>query len=239
MGRISRSLKRTTSAKRKEKGKKMHLLALTACLLVVVKMSEAAVAVGVGHLNPENPSECLDPDTGLNHTLGVAWNIPGVCGQAHCELRNQQVYISYAFCGSAQAESPCYLSSTDLSLPYPYCCPRSICPARLDVHTNLIDTDDYEDELQMAAATWDNASEVRVVPPAQFVAPQPEGEESQDQENIILAYDTADDGEDAALDYSDSEAREVLIGEGDADYPDVQIDWSAWISSMPSPVLID
>ena len=44
----------------------------------------------------ENPSECLDPDTGLNHTLGVAWNIPGVCGQAHCELRNQQVYISYA-----------------------------------------------------------------------------------------------------------------------------------------------
>merc|ERR1712107_407649 len=127
---------------------KMHLLALTTSACLLVKMSEAAVAVGVGRLNPENPSECLDPDTGLNHTLGVAWNIPGVCGQAHCELRNQQVYISYAFCGSAQAEAPCYLSSTDLSLPYPYCCPRSICPARLDVHTNLIDTDDYEDELQ-------------------------------------------------------------------------------------------
>jgi len=220
----------------------MQLLVVTACLLLVVKMSEGAVAVGVGRLNPENPSECLDPDTGLNHTLGVAWNIPGVCGQAHCELRNQQVYISYAFCGSAQAEAPCYLSSTDLSLPYPYCCPRSICPARLDVHTNLIDTDDYEDELQMAAATWDDASEVRVAPPAQFVAPHLEGEESQDQENIILAYDTADDGEDAALDFSDSEQREegsdVLTAEAD-EYPDVQIDWSAWISSMPSPVLID
>merc|ERR1712037_638520 len=201
MGSISPSLKRTTSAKQE---KKMHLLALTACLLLV-KMSEGAVAVGVGRLNPENPSECLDPDTGLNHTLGVAWNIPGVCGQAHCELRNQQVYISYAFCGSAQAEAPCYLS-----LPYPYCCPRSICPARLDVHTNLIDTDDYEDELQMAAATWDDASEVRVAPPTEFVAPHPEGEESQDQENIILAYDTADDGEDAALDFSDSEHSDVL-----------------------------
>jgi len=141
----------------------MHLLALTTSACLLVKMSEAAVAVGVGRLNPENPSECLDPDTGLNHTLGVAWNIPGVCGQAHCELRNQQVYISYAFCGSAQAEAPCYLSSTDLSLPYPYCCPRSICPARLDVHTNLIDTDDYEDELQMAAATWDDASQVRIL----------------------------------------------------------------------------
>ena len=43
-------------------------------------------------------------------------------------------------CGSAQAEAPCHLSSTDLSLPYPYCCPRSICPARTDVHTNFIDT---------------------------------------------------------------------------------------------------
>ena len=59
------------------------------------------------------------------------------------------------------------------------------------------------------------------------------------QENIILAYDTADDGEDAVLDYSDSEASELLTAEGDADYPDVQIDWSAWISSMPSPVLLD
>jgi len=238
MGSISRSLKRTTSAIHR---KKMHLLlSLAACLLsLVVKMSEGAVAVGVGRLNPENPSECLDPDTGLNHTLGVAWNIPGVCGQAHCELRNQQVYISYAFCGSAQAEAPCYLSSTDLSLPYPYCCPRSICPARLDVHTNLIDTDDYEDELQMAAATWDDASEVRVAPPSQFVAPQPEGEESQDQENIILAYDTADDGEDAALDFSDSEQSDDVLTSDD-DYPEnVQIDWASWISSMPSPVLID
>merc|ERR1712012_674293 len=138
MGSIKPSLQGTTSAKQTER--KMHLLALTTSACLLVKMSETAVAVGVGRLNPENPSECLDPDTGLNHTLGVAWNIPGVCGQAHCELRNQQVYISYAFCGSAQAEAPCYLSSTDLSLPYPYCCPRSICPARLDVHPNLIDT---------------------------------------------------------------------------------------------------
>ena len=30
----------------------MHLLAFTACLLLVVKMSEGAVAVGVGRLNP-------------------------------------------------------------------------------------------------------------------------------------------------------------------------------------------
>ena len=47
--------------------------------------------------------------------------------------------------------------------------------------------DDYEDELQMAAATWDDASEVRVAPPAHFVAPHPEaGEESQDQVTFII-----------------------------------------------------
>merc|ERR1712226_682119 len=136
--------------------------------------------------------------------------------------------------GTLQAEEPCYLSSTDLSLPYPYCCPRSICPARLDVHTNLIDTDDYEDELQMAAATWDDASQVRVAPPTEFVVPhQTEGEENQDQENVILAYDTADDYSDSGL--SDSSDDFTAID----DYPDVQIDWSAWISAMPSPVLID
>jgi len=57
------------------------------------------------------------------------------------------------------------------------------------------------------------------------------------QENIILAYDTADDGDDAALEFSDSEQSDVLTQADE--YPDVQIDWSAWISSMPSPVLID
>ena len=38
----------------------------------------------------------------------------------------------------------------------------------------------------MAAATWDDASEVRVAPPAQFVAPHPEGEESQDQVTFFI-----------------------------------------------------
>jgi len=101
-------------------------------------------------------------------------------------------------------------------------------------------TDDYEDELQMAAATWDDASQVRVAPPQNFVAPHPEGEESKDQENIILAYDTSDDSDDATLDYSDSEQRDASDDFSEVeDYSDVQIDWSAWISSMPDPVLLD
>ena len=60
------------------------------------------------------------------------------------------------------------------------------------------------------------------------------------QENIILAYDTADDSDDATLDYSDSEQRDASDDFSEVeDYSDVQIDWSAWISSMPDPVLLD
>ena len=59
-------------------------------------------------------------------------------------------------------------------------------------------------------------------------------------ENVILAYDTADDSDDATLDYSDSEQRDASDDFSKVeDYSDVQIDWSAWISSMPDPVLLD
>lgn len=63
-------------------------------------------------------------------------------------------------------------------------------PLRLKIRaavTVCLFTDDYEDELQMAAATWDDASQVRVAPPTEFVAPpQTEGEENQDQVNFYI-----------------------------------------------------
>merc|ERR1712198_747503 len=119
-------------------------------LAVNLQTSLGSVAIGVGTRNPANANECLDPDTGLNHTIGTAWKLPGICGEAHCEIRGENVYISYAFCGSAYAEHPCYLTA-EPELPYPYCCPRSFCPRDLDIATNEIDTDNYDDELQMAA----------------------------------------------------------------------------------------
>merc|ERR1712130_137153 len=58
MGSFNPSLKRTTSAENKQKStqeEKMHLLALTACLLLVVKMSEGAVAARSGSPKPREP----------------------------------------------------------------------------------------------------------------------------------------------------------------------------------------
>merc|ERR1712228_819168 len=81
------------------------------------------------------------------------------------ELRGENVYISYAFCGSAYAEHPCYLTA-EPELPYPYCCPRSFCPRDLDIATNEIDTEYYDDELQMAANDISNS--VRIQAPDSF-----------------------------------------------------------------------
>merc|ERR1712079_95291 len=127
-----------------------RFVAFVLILAVNLQTSLGSVAIGVGTRNPANANECLDPDTGLNHTIGTAWRLPGICGEAHCEARGENIYISYAFCGSAYAEYPCFLTA-EAELPYPYCCPRSFCPTDLDISTNEIDIDNYDDELQMAA----------------------------------------------------------------------------------------
>merc|ERR1712215_185637 len=92
-------------------------ITLSCILAANLGTSLASVAIGAGTRNPGNVNECLDPDTGLNHTIGQPWSLPGVCGEAHCEVRGENIYISYAFCGSAHAEYPCYLSAeTDLPM---------------------------------------------------------------------------------------------------------------------------
>merc|ERR1712079_168677 len=127
-----------------------RFVAFVLILAVNLQSSFGSVAVGVGTRNPADANECLDPDTGLNHTLGTAWRLPGICGEAHCEIRAENIYISYSFCGSAREEHPCYLTA-ETELPYPYCCPRSFCPRDKDLATNEIDTEYYDEELQMAA----------------------------------------------------------------------------------------
>eukprot|EP00091_Calanus_sinicus_P000017 TRINITY_DN0_c1881_g1_i1.p1 TRINITY_DN0_c1881_g1~~TRINITY_DN0_c1881_g1_i1.p1 ORF type:complete len:109 (-),score=22.87 TRINITY_DN0_c1881_g1_i1:198-524(-) len=87
------------------------IITFSCLLLTNIKTSLGSVAIGAGTRNPENANECLDPDTGLNHTIGAAWSLPGVCGEAHCEERGDNIYISYSFCGPAHAEYPCYLSA--------------------------------------------------------------------------------------------------------------------------------
>merc|ERR1711936_316930 len=163
--------------------------------------------------NQKKPNECLDPDTGLNHTIGVAWNIPGVCGQAHCDLRENNVYISYAFCGSAHAEYPCYLSA-EPSLPYPYCCPRSFCPTALDIETNEIDTGDYEEELQMAAN--DVGNYVSVEAPEGFKNYDSDVDNFSNNYDNIVSYDVDMDSS-----YNSEEYQidwDTLFGSSDTSY---------------------
>eukprot|EP00092_Neocalanus_flemingeri_P015442 GFUD01016714.1.p1 GENE.GFUD01016714.1~~GFUD01016714.1.p1 ORF type:complete len:197 (-),score=27.02 GFUD01016714.1:176-766(-) len=189
------------------------MIAFSCALVANIRTSLGSVAIGVGTRNPENANECLDPDTGFNHTIGVAWTIPGVCGQAHCEVRGENIYISYAFCGSAHAEYPCYLSA-EPSLPYPYCCPRSYCPTSLDILTNEINTDDYEEELQMAANDVGNF--VSVEAPEGFKNYDSDVDNISNNNENIVSYD---------VDMDDSYNSE-----------EYQIDWDT-LFSVPSSSL--
>merc|ERR1711862_1028882 len=60
----------------------------------------ASVAVVLGQINPANPSECIDPASGISHPLGSSWGVAG-CGQASCDLRQGTVFMSCSYCGAA------------------------------------------------------------------------------------------------------------------------------------------
>jgi len=133
---------------------------VSSLVLINFATTIASVAVGLGQINPGNPAECLDPDTGLAHPLGSSWGVAG-CGEASCDLRQGTVYMSYSYCGAVgTAEQGCYIKQ-DTQLAYPYCCPRSFCPTKTtnffeDIISNSLDMvlgggDSDVEELQMAA----------------------------------------------------------------------------------------
>merc|ERR1712215_115336 len=190
-------------------------ITLSCILAANLGTSLASVAIGAGTRNPGNVNECLDPDTGLNHTIGKPWSLPGVCGEAHCEVRGENIYISYAFCGSAHAEYPCYLSA-ETDLPYPYCCPRSYCPADIDIHTNQINTDYYDEELQMAANDIGNF--VSVEAPEGFKNYDSDAEDFSTNNENIVSYDVDMDdsynSEDYQIDW------DTLFGVSDVSAPE-------------------
>merc|ERR1712209_250258 len=124
---------------------KMSVSTIISCFLFSSQFLStfASVAVGYAKLNPDNPNECVDPDTGVGHRLGTSWSVSG-CGEARCDLRHGTVYISYSYCGAVHAEDGCYLKR-DVLMAYPYCCPRSFCPTNTltDIISNSIDAGKY------------------------------------------------------------------------------------------------
>merc|ERR1712018_846657 len=98
---------------------KMSVSTIISCFLFSSQFLStfASVAVGYAKLNPDNPNECVDPDTGVGHRLGTSWSVSG-CGEARCDLRHGTVYISYSYCGAVHAEDGCYLKK-DVLMPYP------------------------------------------------------------------------------------------------------------------------
>ena len=88
---------------------------LFSCLVLTnLATTLASVAIGLGTLNPGRlsstlslalshvlisavePGECLEPDTGVSHPLGVTWSLLTECGEARCDARHGTVFISYS-----------------------------------------------------------------------------------------------------------------------------------------------
>ena len=70
---------------------------LFSCLVLAsLTSTRASVAIGLGTLNPVEPGECLEPDTGVSHPLGLTWSLLAECGEARCDTRHGTVFISYS-----------------------------------------------------------------------------------------------------------------------------------------------
>jgi len=174
----------------------------------VMRMAEAATAIGLATINKDLPDQCIDEDSGRAYGLDASWPMKGMCGEKTCYKRGATLYVSYRTCGYSQASPPCY-TVENLSLEYPGCCPRVVCEQD---SANEIDTEDYSD-YGSAAGRRDEDEELYMMSsndaPVAFNAAAPPSS------NNIAFYDV-DMGGDFDLLAASSEAQ------GTEDY---MIDW--------------
>ncbi|KAB0802174.1 hypothetical protein PPYR_04360 [Photinus pyralis] len=75
-------------------------------------------------MDPNDPDVCVHETIG-RFRVGESKSLhPKQCIRATCE----RGMVSKAGCGTVLTKPPCHVGSTDLSKPYPDCCPKVICP---------------------------------------------------------------------------------------------------------------
>merc|ERR1712126_580439 len=115
----------------------MMIVVVMGCMLEV----EAAVALGKAEYHKSNSSLCLEPGTkGPSYMIGSVWYPTSMCARAMCSERGGQLYVSYATCGLSWSPPNCKTSS-DPSLPYPHCCPKSVCPEDAEMESAKTEED--------------------------------------------------------------------------------------------------
>ena len=101
-------------------------------LKIVFHSTDGGLAVGLADIHPDHPDKCHDQESGALVSEGSFVPMANACGVMHCIGDTKKLYVSYKTCSSVSTDPWCELES-DLSMPYPDCCPRPKCPEFLAV----------------------------------------------------------------------------------------------------------
>jgi len=119
-------------------------------MIVVFQLSlkevEGAVALGKAEYHKSNSSLCLEPGTAGPSYIGSVWYPVNMCARAMCTERAGQLYVSYATCGLSWSPPDC-ITKSDPSLPYPHCCPTTVCPQDEEMESSIRAQSDVEEEI--------------------------------------------------------------------------------------------
>jgi len=116
-------------------------------MMLLQQEVEGAVALGKAEYHKSNSSLCMEPGSaGHSYMIGSVWFPGNMCARAMCIERAGQLYVSYATCGLSWSPPNCTTKS-DPSLPYPHCCPRTVCPQDEEMESLKTAESDVDEEI--------------------------------------------------------------------------------------------
>ena len=118
----------------------LKLALILVILKIVFHSTDGGLAVGLADIRPDHPDKCHDQESGALVSKGSFVPMANTCGVIHC-IGDTKLYLSYKTCSSVSTDPWCELES-DLSQPYPDCCPRPKCPEFLAVPEEVSEEND-------------------------------------------------------------------------------------------------
>jgi len=134
------------------------------CFQLNIETAWSAVAWGKAEFSKTNSSMCLEPGTtGPSYMIGSFWSPRNMCARAMCNIRGDQLYVSYATCGLSWSPPNC-VTTSEPTLPYPDCCPRSVCPEDKGMESTALENSHSNDGSQSTGSYNQDQGQVIIRP---------------------------------------------------------------------------
>ena len=101
-----------------------------------LRLTDAAVSIAESEADPDYPDHCFISSTGQHYQIESSWPMENDCGEVRCGKYDSRLFLYFATCGTVDGPPHCELIS-DLSRPYPQCCPEPKCPEKMDSSENV------------------------------------------------------------------------------------------------------